>query len=211
MPLDTTKFQHIWQEQAFYNMLSYWVQIENTCQKATWTHGSHAPEYRRCSLGTPGSQQKYLFFDSQTLENNLNNVNIIKVCVPTANDEDEWGIIQRHKYSACVRLKIQKLSPANMTVYHARLKWCGELKEYEILSVPPEQPLIRSPKKFRRIVQSIWASHLPRCNLDRETSVGWVWVKDPPPMAKRPTGVSTIGKKALQKKEDVWEASRTRR
>ena len=93
--------------------------------------------------------------------------------------------------------------------YHARLKWCGELKECEILSVPPEQPLIRSPKKFRRIVQSIWASHLPRCNL--ETCVGWVWVKDPPPMAKRPTGVSTIEKKALQKKEDVWEASRTRR
>ena len=116
MPLDTTKFQHIWQEQAFYNMLSNWVQIENTCQKATWTHGSHVPEYHRCSLGTPGSQQKYLFFDSQTFENNLNNVNIIKVCVPTANDEDEWGIIQRHKYSACVRLKIQKLSPANMTV-----------------------------------------------------------------------------------------------
>ena len=55
MPLDTIKFQHIWQEQAFYNMLSNWVQIENTCQKATWTHGSHAPEYRRCSLVTPRS------------------------------------------------------------------------------------------------------------------------------------------------------------
>ena len=25
----------------------------------------------------------------QTFENNLNNVNIIKVCVPTADDEDE--------------------------------------------------------------------------------------------------------------------------